>query len=84
MNKGIFNTGKPNKRIANAINIKSPTAFKESITKLRKGGVTGKEKKALVLAQNRAKAQLKRKHLSSNERKQFRQIVKIKLPKVSK
>jgi len=72
------------KRIARIINITSPTAFKESIRKLKKGGLSGTEKKALVLARNRAGAQLGRKNLSSKERVQFRKIKKMKLPPVTK
>jgi hypothetical protein len=73
-----------NKRIAKIINITSPTSFKESIRKLKKGGITTEEKRALVLAKNRSSAQLKRKNLSSKERKQFKAITKINLPKITK
>ena len=72
------------KRIAKIIDITNPTAFKRSIVKLKKGGLSGSEKKGLVLAKNRASAQLKRKNLSIKERKQFRAITKINLPKVDK
>lgn len=72
------------KRLARIISIKSPTAFRKSIRTLKKGGVTLKEKRALVLAQNRARAILKKKNLSVKERKQFREISKIKLPKISR
>lgn len=72
------------KRIAKIVNITSPTAFKESIRKLKKGGLSGNEKKALVLARNRAGAQLKRKNLSGKERVQFRKIKNMSLPAVSK
>lgn len=79
----IFGPAK-SKRLAKIITIKSPTAFKESIRKIRKGGVTGEEKKALVLARNRATAQLNRKNLSRKERIQMRAIKNTKLPGVSK
>ena len=69
--------------IARKISITSPFTFKESIKSLTKGGLNLKEKRALVLAQNRARAQLKRKNLSSKERKQFKAISKINIPKVS-
>jgi len=72
------------KRIARIITIRSPTAFKESIRKLKKGGLTLREKRGLVLARNIADAQLGRKNLSSKERKQFKAITKIKLPKITK
>lgn len=69
------------KSLAKKISIKSPSAFKSSIKKLEKGGLTTREKRGLVLAQNRAKAQLKRKNLSKKEREQFKEISKIKIPK---
>jgi len=72
------------KRFARIITIKSPTAFKRSIKKLKKDGLTRTEKKALVLARTRAKIQLKRKNLSAKERKQMREISRIKIPKITK
>lgn len=81
--KSIFFKPK-DKLLARKISITSPTSFRESIRKLKQGGLNTKEKRALVLAQNRARAQLKRKHLSMKERKQFRQISNIKLPKISR
>ena len=81
---GLFDTGKPNPRLARVISIESPTAFRKSVATLRKGGLTGTEKQALVLAQNRARAQLKRKNLSPKERRQFRAIAAIKLPRVTR
>jgi len=78
--KTIF--GKPkNKRLASSINIKSPFAFRQSIRKLSKGGLDIKEFRGLNLAKTRAKLQLRRKNLSQKERKQFREISKIKIPK---
>ena len=38
-----------NKELANDITIKSPAKFKQSISKLKKGGINTEEKKALVL-----------------------------------
>jgi len=72
------------KKLAAAISIRSPTAFKNSIAKLSKGGITIQEKRALTLAKTRAKVQLKRKNLSKSERIEMRQIARTKLPKVSK
>ncbi|MEM4271215.1 MAG: hypothetical protein QXO70_03940 [Candidatus Pacearchaeota archaeon] len=69
-----------NKRLADIISIHSPEAFMESIRTFQKNGIQPKERKALILAQNRAKAMLKRKNLSSMERRQFREIAKIKIP----
>ena len=50
----------------------------------RSGGITLKEKRALSLAKTRAKLQLRRKNLSTKERKQFKMIAKMRLPKVSR
>lgn len=69
--------------LSDIISIKSPKAFKESIKELKEGGITTKEKKALVLAQNRARAILHKKNLSEKERKQFKAISKVKLPKIT-
>jgi len=81
---GLF-SGKPkNRKLARDTSITSPTAFRGSITELRKGGITTEEKRALVLARNRANAQLNRKNLSSNERRQFREIGRMKLPKITR
>ncbi len=81
--KGLFFAPK-DKALARKISIKSPAAFEKSIRVLKKGGITLKEKRALVLARNRASAQLKRKNLSPGERKQFRMISKMNLPKITK
>jgi len=80
--KSLFDIKVKHKRLARKISITSPTSFRKSIKELKKGGLNRKEKSALVLAQNRARAQLNRKNLSMKERKQFRQISKIKLPKL--
>lgn len=81
--KGLFAPAK-NKRIAKIISITSPTAFRESIRKLKRGGITTEKKRALVLARNRASAQTKRKNLSPKEMKQMKAISKISLPKITK
>ncbi len=67
------------KRLARDISIVDPAAFRKSIRTLKKGGLTTKEKRALVLARNRAAAQLKRKALSPKERREFREISKQKI-----
>jgi len=63
------------------VNTTTPAKFKRSVKEFQKGNFTFKEKMALVLAQNRAKAQLKRKTLSEKERKQFTEIAKVKITK---
>lgn len=82
--KSLFNIPVKNRSLSRKISITSPTAFKRSIRELKKGGINIKEKRALVLARNRAKAQLNRKNLSPKERKQFREISKINLPKINR
>ncbi len=79
--KSIFFPAK-DKALSRKISITSPSTFKESIRELKKGGLNLKEKRALVLAQNRARAILNKKNLSVKERKQFKEISKIKIPKV--
>lgn len=81
-NKTLFFPPK-HKRLAKIISIENPLAFKRSIFMLRKGGITITEKRALVLARNRAKAILKRTDLSPKEVKQFKMISKIKLPSIT-
>ncbi len=71
---GLFDTKVKSKKIASEISITSPAAFRESIKKLEKNGLTTHEERALILAQNRAKAQLHRKDLSPKERSQFKKI----------
>lgn len=78
--RGLFFPAK-NQRIARAISIKSPTAFRGSIRKLKKGGLTLKEGRSLVLARNRAKAQLGRRNLSPKERREFTTISRTRIPK---
>lgn len=70
-----------NPRLARAISIKSPSAFRESISKVRRlKGFTKKQKQsALNLAKGRATAQLARRRLSLKERIQFRAIRKINI-----
>ncbi len=70
--------------LARRVSVESPKAFRQSIAVLKLGGLRPVEKRALVLAQNRARAQLNRKNLSSKERREFGTIVRIKLPKVTR
>ena len=74
------------KRLSDIISISSPEAFRASINQLRGADkkVTLSIKRALVLAQNRARAILKKKNLSAQERREFRKIIKIKLPLLRK
>jgi len=69
-----------NKRLARIISIKSPSAFRTSIRVLKRNGLTLSERRGLVLAQNRARAILRKRNLSPGERRQFRQIVSIRIP----
>jgi len=71
-------------KLAKIVTIKNPAAFKKSIRALKKKGLTTTEKRALVVAKNRAGAQLKRKNLSASERAEFTRIRNIKLPRVTK
>lgn len=73
-----------NKRLADNISIRSPTAFRESIRKLKKGRYSTIERRALVLAQARAKLHLKRKNLSGKEQLQMKRIANTTIPKVKK
>lgn len=73
-----------NKSLARKISIESPKKFKKSIKELKKGGITVEEKKALTLAKARAKVQLLRPNLSTKEKKQFRTISNMSVPKVNK
>ena len=78
----IFSKPK-NKRLARDISIRSPTAFRESIRKLERGGLSREEERALVLARTRAAMQLRRDDLSRKERRQFEEINSIKIPKMT-
>ncbi len=80
---GLFDKPK-NKKLASEISITSPSAFRQSIKIIKKGGITLEEKRALTLARTRAALQLKRKNLSPKERVQMREISMMKLPKITK
>lgn len=73
-----------NKTLAKKISIKSPSAFAKSIKTVSKNGVTPTERKSLVLAETRARLQLRRKNLSDKERIEFEKISKMKIPKVTR
>jgi hypothetical protein len=70
--------------LSDIISIESPAAFRESIRKLQRMGIGAREKRALLLAQNRAKAMLKKKSLSEKERKELEQVVRTPLPPLTK
>ena len=74
----IFSKPK-DKKLAKKISIKSPKTFNKSVKTLNKNGLSLKEFRALNLAKTRARLQLRRKNLSSKERKEFRDICKTKL-----
>lgn len=80
--KSIFFLPK-NKALAKKVSIVSPEAFRRSIKTLQKGGLMLGEKRALVLAQNRARAILNKRNLSHEERVQFSRIAKMRLPKLT-
>ncbi len=69
-----------NPSLARKVSIRTPGEFRKSIRTLKKGGLRLEEKRALVLAQNRARLQLRRKNLSDKERAQFKEIANTKLP----
>lgn len=81
---GLFDIKVKSQRLANIISIRSPEAFRQSIRKIKQDGVTLAEKRSLILAQNRVRAQLKRKALSMKERIAFLKIAKMKLPNIKK
>ena len=83
MNKSIFFPAK-NERLAKIISITSPKAFAQSIRKLKQGGLTLTEKRALVLARTRATLMLRRKDLSMRERRQMLAIANMKIPKITR
>lgn len=72
------------KKLADIISIESPAAFRESIRRLTRVGIGATEKRALVLAQNRAKAMLKKRNLSAKERRELATIARMPLPPVEK
>jgi hypothetical protein len=72
------------RKLSEVISIESPAAFRESIRELRKTGIGAREKRALVLAQNRARAMLKKRSLSDKERRELQAIVQMRLPEVTK
>ena len=81
--KSLFFAPK-NKRLAKAISIRSPRAFRNSINRLKVRGLSMQEKRALTLAKTRAKLQLRRRNLSLKEKRQFRMISKMRIPQITK
>jgi hypothetical protein len=73
-----------NQRLADIVSIESPAAFRRSIKVLAADGLDAREKRALVLAQNRARAMLRRRTLSPKERREFEEIARIPLPPVGR
>ncbi len=80
--KSLFGIPVRNPKLAMAISTKSPSQFRQSFSRVKKikGLSPLTKRRGLILAQNRARLQLKRKNLSSGERKQFKAISKTKLP----
>jgi len=70
---------KTNRRLVDVISITSPSAFKQSMLILSKGGLSNKEKKDIVLAKERAKTQLRRKNLTQKERYDFNDMILMNL-----
>ena len=67
-------------QLAQKIRISSPLEFRRSIARVMADGYSARDQKALVLAQNRAKAQLNRRDLSPQKRMQFMEIARIQVP----
>jgi len=64
------------------VSIKNPSQFKDSVSRLRKRGITREEQRVLRIAKARAAAQILRPNISTKEKKQFTQILKTPIPKV--
>ena len=84
--KSIFRTPIKSKARAKIISIQSPAKFRESIRTLKKGNYTLADERALILAQNRARVELyfRKIFLSDKERKEMREISKIRIPRSKK
>lgn len=76
--KSIFMKSKYN------VDTSSSEKFRKSISKLKKGGLKPAEHHALKRAQKRSAAQLLRPNLSPMEKRQFKAIVRTKVPKPHK
>lgn len=81
--RGLFGLSR-SKLLAKVITIRSPTAAKDSVTKLNKLFNRAKRRDTRVKiarsanqTSNRARASLNRKNLSRNERRQMRAVAKI-------
>lgn len=80
--KGLFRKAR-DPVLASKISIRTPNQFRKSIRTLKRNGISTKERRALVLARTRAKLQLRRKNLSSRERRQFSIISNTNIPRRS-
>lgn len=69
-----------NPALARKIKISSVGEFLQSIQRVKSDGYTVRDQRALTLAQNRAKAQLNRRNLSPEKRRQFMVISRIQIP----
>lgn len=78
--KSIFDIKVRSKRRAGVISIESPEAFKKSIKTLMVGRYTLGDQRALILARTMAKIQLRRRSLSTKERRQFEEIALTPVP----
>lgn len=73
-----------NKRLARAISIETPNAFRNSIRRLMRNGLSLEEFRALNLAKTRARLALRRPNLSLSEERQMREISRVRIPKPSR
>lgn len=68
------------KRIARIITIRNPAAFRRGMKILMQDGLTLSERRALILAKNRARVILRRTDLSSKEVRQMTEISRVRIP----
>lgn len=66
--------------LARKISITSPAEFMRSIDRVMADGYSIRDRRALVLAQNRVRAQLNRKNLKPETRMKFMAISRIEIP----
>lgn len=82
MAESIFDIPVKSQYLARVISIESVAAFRKSVRTLSGQKSYNTEKyRALILAQNRAKASLKRKNLKPATRARFKTISKVNIPK---
>lgn len=82
--KSMFNTSVKSQRRSKIISIRTPKEFRNSIRELKKDKYTIGDQRALQLAKNRASTILNKTNLSLKEKKQFKQISKINIPKAKR